>query len=278
MTRGNKLKLVQKRRYKDAEGNDGGQEPIENPNPQDQGDDQVTDDRSKPSDKEAQLLKEVMKNKDKLKDAQAQLNAAQEALKRFEGIDPEQVRALLTEKEERERAEMEKRGEFDRVKQQMVEAHERTLGELKTGYEGKVSELQAALQAATSTITELTIGRSFGDSSFVRENLTLTPAKARVVFGSHFEVQDGGVVAYDKPAGAEGRTVLVDAAGQPLPFDQAIERIVKADPDAEHLLRSKLKSGAGSKNDPDHKPAPKVGSGRDRIAAAVNSGALNLPK
>jgi hypothetical protein len=231
---------------------------------------------AKPTDREAELLKEVMKRKGSEQALKNDLNNLKGELKKFEGIDPEAVRALLAEKAERETAELEKRGEFDRVKQQMREQHQNELTTVKTTFEGQLTETQRALAAATSQITELTIGRAFGDSTFVRDTLTLTPAKARVVYGSHFELQDGKVVAYDAPAGSAQRTVLVDGSGEPLSFDQAIEKIVKADPDHEHLVRSKVKSGAGSNNDSTARTTPKVGSGRDRIAAAVASGALKL--
>lgn len=276
MTR-NKFNLIQKRRFQD-EADDRPRGGIEGEGTGAGGEGEGNAPDPKPTDKEAQLLKEVMKGKDKLREVTSALDAARNDLKRFEGIDPEAVRTLLQERQEREQAELEKRGEFDRVKQQMIEAHERQLGEIRTGLEGQVSTLSEQLAAATHAITELTIGRAFGDSPFVRETLTLTPAKARVVYGNHFELQDGQVVAYDKPAGASDRTVLVDGQGNPLPFDKAIEAIVKADPDADFLMRSKIKPGAGSKTESEHKPTPKVGAGRDRIAAAVNGGALVLPK
>ncbi|HHJ4449796.1 TPA: hypothetical protein ACQJMR_005500, partial [Raoultella ornithinolytica] len=76
----------------------------------------------------------------------------------------------------------------------------------------------------------------------------MTPAKARVIYGSHFEIgEDGQVVGYDKPAGAKDRAVLVDGQGNPLAFESAIERILRADPEADALLRSEAKQGAHSK-------------------------------
>lgn len=276
------FKLIQKQKFE--EGGDGGnggdgQDPNKNGNGGDGGEGGGNDPSKqtpKPTDREAELLKEVMKRKGNEQTLKTELETVKANLAKFEGIDVDQVRQLLTEKAERETQELERRGEFDRVKEQMKQAHTQELTTLKSGLEGQVNELTTKLASMTSQITELTIGRSFSDSSFVRENLTLTPAKARVVFGSHFELQDGRVVAYDKPAGAPERTVLVDSAGEPVPFDVAIEKIVKADPDADHLVKSKLKSGSGSKHEPGAKPKPVVGSGRDRIAAAVNSGALKM--
>jgi hypothetical protein len=283
MTRG--FHLIRKFKFK--EGEDGGNEdPADkagtgdgNPNPDDDADKGGAGGNGgdKPSDKEAELLREVMKRKGNERTLTNKISELEGSLKKFEGIDPEQVRQLLHEKTERERAELEKRGEFDRVKQQMVEQHQQELSKVRETFEAQVKELTSKVHTSESLITDLTIGRSFGDSAFVRDTLTLTPSKARVVYGSHFELQDGKVVAYDKPGG-DKRTLLVNAQGEPLPFDQAIEKIVKADPDHEHLMRSKAKAGAGSKSDSEAKATEKVGSGRNRIAAAISGGALFLPK
>lgn len=235
---------------------------------------------AKPSDSEAKLLKEVMKNKEALKAAKEEARVAAEAAKelqtklaQFDGIDLAKVKDLMTAEARRAEEEALKRGEFEKVRQQMVEQHNAEVERIRKEAETKIAELSGTLTGATSTITELTIGRAFGESNFVREELTLTPSKARVVYGGHFEVQNGKVVAYDKPAGATDRTILVDGSGQPLDFEAALTKLVNADPDKDHLIRSKVKPGAGSSTDDGGKGAPKVASdltGRDRIAAALS--------
>lgn len=221
-----------------------------------------------PSDREAELLKEVMGKKETIKGLQKQLD---EAAARFEGIDPDAVRKLLEDQKAAERTEMEKRGEFDRVKAQMAEEHNKQIAALKKQVEDSVNPLQSENTSLKSQIQELTVGRSFGDSSYIRQ-LTLTPAKARVVYGSHFEVNESGqIVGYDKPAGSSERTMLVDANGSPLSFESSIQRIVEADSDYEDLIRSNLRPGTGSQGNEDGAPAPqqKVGTGRNRIAASI---------
>lgn len=273
MTRGNTLK--QTLRFEEAPSTDPNAIPPQN----DGGQGSEGDGKGgKPTDREAELLREVMRRKENEKQLKNQLDSLQGELAKFEGIDVEQVKALLREKQERETAEAEARGDFERVKQQMIAAHTEELNSVRSSLEAQVQELTSQLQNASGAITELTIGRAFSDSSFVRDSLTLTPAKARVVFGSHFELKDGAVVAYDKPAGAANRTLLVDGAGAPLPFDKAIEKIVSMDSDADHLIRAKIKGGAGSKSDTDQKAKPQVSGGRDRISAAIAAGGLTLRK
>lgn len=196
----------------------------------------------KPTDEEARLLKENMKKKEELKKVADQNATLQAQLKTFEGIDPEAVRKLLADQKAAEEKQLEAKGDFDRLKARMAEEHGKEVTTLKAQLEA----LQSQLGAASGTINELTIGTQFGQSSFISEELTLTPAKARVVYANHFDLEEGKVVGYDKPRGAANRTALVDQYGAPVPFDAALRKIVDADPDKEQLYRSKIKAGAGS--------------------------------
>jgi hypothetical protein len=196
----------------------------------------------KPSDAEAKLLKESMARK-------AKIDELEKKLKSYEGVDPEEFKKLkeaeATAAEARkaaEKAELEKRGEFDRLKQQMIAEHENAMKALRD----EIAAAKAADAAKHGQIVELTIGQAFANSKFITDELTLTPRKTRSVYGDHFEVKDGAVVAYDKPAGASNRTVLVDGRGEPLSFEEAIKKLVEADPDRDSMLKSKLKAGSGA--------------------------------
>ncbi|MEI9751397.1 DUF6651 domain-containing protein [Moellerella wisconsensis] len=195
----------------------------------------------------ATLIKETMKRK-------ADNKTLTEKLTAFGDATPEQISELLESKrlaeeesQRREQEEQEKRGEFDAVKKQMVEAH-------KVEVQSRDEKLQAVEtenQSLRAQILEMTVGTAFGGSNFLREETLITPAKARVIYGAHFEVnEEGKVVGFDKPAGSKDRAVLVDGSGNALDFEQAIERVLKSDPEVDSLLRSKAKQGAGSKSEP----------------------------
>lgn len=232
------------------------------------------DDKSgKPSDKEAELLKDVMKHKEARKAAEAKLKELEQKLN---GVDLEEYQALKAEREESERKKAEEeeqraieRGEFDKVKQQMVEQHTKAL-EAK---DAEIAERDAKLAAAMATIEELTVGSDFSSSKFIAEETIYTPSKARRLYGDHFEVVDGKTVGYDKPRGAEGRSMIVDANGDPAPFEVAMRRIVEADPEKDDILVSSLKPGAqsspsrGGARAKEAKPA----TSRDKIADGVKS-------
>lgn len=223
----------------------------------------------KPTDEEAKLLKENMKRKEALDKAQADLAAARSVVSQLEelgGLDA--LKALVTEKKTKETEQLEAKGEWDRLRTRMADEHTKAL---KTAQD-QAAEVTAKLAQAQAQIEELTVGSNFSNSNFIREDLLLTPSKTRALYGAHFERVDGKVVGYDKPRGAAERTPLVDASGNPVSFDEALRKIVDADPDKDTLLRSKMKPGAGSdskRNIPAKGVSTENMSGVDRIAAAL---------
>ena len=228
------------------------------------------DGKGKLSDEEARLLKEVMKKKESLDKTQAELVQAKEQLKRFEGIDADAVRGMLKERETAEKQSLEAKGDWDRLKQRMAEEHGKEIETLQTS----VTETQANLQKALSTINDLSIGTQFSQSKLIGDELTLTSSKARVIYGDHFDVIDGKVIGYDKPKGADSRTAIVDQYGNNVGFDDALRKIIESDPEKDFLFKSKAKSGAGSDS---NKPTGKVDSkdsdldGISRIAAGLKN-------
>lgn len=229
-----------------------------------------SDSKGKLSDEEARLLKEVMKKKESLDKTQSELAQAKEQLKKFEGIDADSVRALLKERESAEKQQLEAKGDWERLKQRMAEEHAKEIDSLKNS----VTENQTNLQKALSTINELSVGTQFSQSKLISEELTLTPSKARVIYGDYFDVVDGKVIGYDKPKGAENRTAIVDQYGNNVGFDEALRKVVESDPDKDFLFKSKAKPGAGSdSNKPtgrqDNKASELDGIGR--IAAGLKT-------
>lgn len=203
------------------------------------GEDDPNKQKSSMTDKEAELLKEVMKRKEKERKLQEELDTLR---KQVGDLNLDEVRQLLEQKKQDELKKMEERGEFDRIKQQMVEEHTKQQDQLKQ----QIADLQKQLSERDDKVNELSIGNSFSQSNYIANELTLTPSKARALYGAHFELEDGQVVAYDKPRGAANRTVLVDGAGNPLSFDKAMQKIIEADPDRDSLIRSKFRQGSGS--------------------------------
>ena len=194
------------------------------------------------SDTEARLLKENMQKKEALRRAEAEIASLKEKLTQFDGIDPAEIKRIMEERKNEETRRMEEKGEWDRLKQSMKADHEKELA----AKQQEIESLRAELSKRDGMINELTIGQAFSNSEFIKTVTTLTPAKAKVIYGPHFDLVDGKIVGYDKPRGHAERTPLVDGSGEPLPFEEAIKRVHNADPEKDHYTRSSIKPGAGS--------------------------------
>lgn len=232
------------------------------------------EDGGKPSDEEAKLLKEVMKRKESERLLQQQLADTQAKLKDFEGIDAAAVRKLLDEKKTAEEKQLAAAGDWERLKTRMGEEHVKELTPLKE----QIATLTAELEKSRDSINEMTVGASFSGSEFINKELVLPPSKARTIFGSHFELEDGKVIGYDKPRGDAKRTALVDAYGAPVKFDDALRKIVDADSDRDNLLKSGIKPGAKSTTNPGAKvkDAPAEKTTVDKISSGLAGLGINL--
>lgn len=204
---------------------------------------QPTEKTSSLTDTEAKLLKENMKKKAQIEDLRNQVEELKKVASAYQGLGSlEDIKTILETKKQEETKALEAKGEWEKLKKQMGEDHAKAMAE----EHAKVEDLAKKYQASLDKIIELTIGSEFANSRFINEELTLTPAKARVIYGDYFDLQDGKIIGFDKPRGAQGRTAYVDQFGNTLAFNEALKKIVLADPDVESLLKSKARSGAGS--------------------------------
>jgi hypothetical protein len=224
---------------------------------------------NRPSDGEAKLLKEVMKHKEAAKVAEARAKA-------YEGIDPEKARAALAAQSEAERKELEARGEYTRILDQV---REQSATEIAAANQA-VADLQEQLNAIQATAQTQAVANLFATSAFVRDSLVISGTKVQALYGDHFENVDGELVGYDKPRGAKDRTPLVGSDAKPLNFEAALEKVVKADAEWERLAKSKLKPGAGSGTtsiNPKQTERPETGQDKIRAGlASLSKPSLNL--
>ena len=213
--------------------------------------DQKPTETHKPTDEEAKLLKEVMSKKETIKKQEAEIAEIKgqlEAINKLGGLDAlkklaEEQAKIEAERKAAEEKKLEEKGEWEKLKAQMAQEHEKATA----GYKQQIVDLEAKVKAEHEKINDLTIGSAFSASDYLKSKTILPSGKARVLFGAHFEIsEDGKVVGYDKPRGSSGRTMLVDQSGNPLAFEAAIEKIISNDPDNESFIRAPGAKGAGS--------------------------------
>jgi hypothetical protein len=228
------------------------------------------------SDEVARLVRETMQRKEKIENLNKELGPLKELAEAIKGLGGlEAIKGLVSEKRTAEEQQLEAKGEWDRLKARMAEENQRVVAEK----DGELAKVKTRADALEAQINELTIGAAFNQSKFIPDSLLLTAAKARVVYGSHFELVDGAVVAYDKPRGAANRTPLVDSTGTNLAFEQAIQKLVEADPEKDQILKSKVKPGAGSESRREQgvrREEQGEQTGIDKIKAGIGALGLNV--
>jgi hypothetical protein len=221
----------------------------------------------------AKVTKESMKRKQRLKELEQEsvdAKASLEAIKASLGeLTPEEIAEIVASKKEAETKDLEKKGEYDRILERMREENKTKVGEKDT----EITSLRAQLQKATADIEELTVGRQFGESEFLQKKSAIPMSMARKEFGSHFEMVDGEMTAFDKPRGAENRTPLVDENGVAKPFNLAIKELFERHADAKSIIKVSMKPGTGTLPDTDKAGASTSGDeplrGQSRILGAL---------
>lgn len=213
-----------------------------------------------------------------LETANAQLEELRQRLAGFEGIDPVVAKANATKVAEAEAAaaeakkaakEAEKQraqAENDVAKLREIQAEEHKVEIERMRAEKETSEKAAAdLQ---TTLANIRIENAFNASKFIADETILTGGKAQRLFADYVDVVDGQPVVYDSPRGAEKRAKVMDSKGNALPFNDAIAKVINADPDKDALLKSKTKPGAGTSTT-DGRPTPPGKSRHDKLTAGL---------
>jgi hypothetical protein len=158
-------------------------------------------------------------------------NQLAEQKKRFEGIDPEQVRKLAEEKQRLEEAQQLKSGEVDKVVENRLKTAKTEWDKQFSAVSGERDSLNARLTAIQIDQGVITTATKRGLRPTAIPDIT---ARARMVF----RLVDGAPRAYE----ADGQTVRVGKDGiTPMTLDEWVEQQVA---DAPHLFESNAGGGA----------------------------------
>lgn len=161
------------------------------------------------------------------------------------GIGDEERAELERLRAEREAAEEEKKrkaGEFDSLRQSLLE---KTQKEIAAANE----KAQQAEQRWRATIK----GRAFADAAdlFGKDALTIyLPQVAEKVFGDHVDLDDDGHVVVK---GHDGHVIVDAKTGRPASFSAAMRELIESLPDKDYHLRGSGKTGSGSSGGSDPK-------------------------
>lgn len=192
--------------------------------------------------------------------------AAEKAVKVFEGIDPEAAAKALDTVAKLDQKKLIDAGEVDKVK-----------AEITKSWEGKLSEAEKAKQAMEQQLHNELIGGSFARSKVVAEKLAIPSDLVQAAFGGAFKVEDGRVIAYDK----QGQKIYSASNPSELAgFDEALDVLVNAYPNKDQILRASgaSGSGAGASKPGSTTTRGDFGGSREERQAAIASRFPDLPK
>ncbi len=89
------------------------------------------------------------------------------------------------------------------------------------------------------------VGGAFARSKFVADKLAIPVDLVEAYFGARFKLEEGRVVAFD-PSGNKMFSRI--NPGSPADFEEALEMMVDAYPNRDHILKGDVQGGGGSQN------------------------------
>lgn len=161
--------------------------------------------------------------------------AAEKALKPFEGItDPSAAIKALETVANLDHKKLVDAGEVEKVKSEISKAFETKLTEAT----GKVTALEQQLYGEK-------IGGSFARSKLIADKLVIPSDLVQARFGQAFKVEDGKIVAYDHTG---NKIFSRSRPGELADFDEALETLIENYPHKESILKGSGASGGGASN------------------------------
>lgn len=180
----------------------------------------------------------------------ADLDAARAEAAKFAGIDPAKAKGDAKKVADAEAAaraaeaaQAQAEGNFERLRELQAEDAAASIAAALA----ERDEARATAAAASQDAAAARRQAAFATSQFFAKETIFAPQKAERLYGDHVEIENGNAVVYDAPRGAAKRAIVMDARGKPLGFDDAMKKVIEADPDKDTFLRSKIQPGGGSK-------------------------------
>ena len=151
--------------------------------------------------------------------------AAERALKAFEGLEAEAARRALETV-----AALEARRLVD-------------VDEARRGFEGELTDKDGRIAALEARLAKETVSGAFARSRLIAEKFAIPADLVEARFGGQFRVEDGRVVG----VGADGARVFSRTRpGELAGFDEALEAIVEAYPERARILKGTVAPGGGA--------------------------------
>lgn len=155
------------------------------------------------------------------------------ALKGFEGLDPEAAKKALQFAQS-----MEGKKAMD------DEGIKALIGNAVKPLQDQLADAQKTIAGKDDHIYRLEVGNRFATSKYLSEKTILIPEIAEAYFGKNFKIEGGKVAAYD---GAGNQIYSRTKPGEPADFDEALTILVESHAQRDHIMKGSGASGSGAK-------------------------------
>lgn len=159
--------------------------------------------------------------------------AAEAALKVFEGLDATAAKDALAKIKNLDDKKLIDSGEVEKVKAEAIKATEE-----------KYAPVVEENKSLKGLLDNEMIGGAFSRSKFAADKLAIPSDFVQARFGTNFKREDGKVVGYDQ---AGNKLYSKARPGELADFDEALELLVDAYPQKASILKGNGHSGGGGK-------------------------------
>lgn len=164
-------------------------------------------------------------------------------LKGFDGISVEEAKKNAELVRNMKETEAIKNGEIEALKSSISKTAAENERKLKEAYEAQLSDLTTKLVASETKFKNSQIDNAFFGSEYIKENTVIPAEMLKATYGKYFQFdENGSIYGVD----LEGNKILSSknvtrVAG----FEEAIQKIIEADPNKDRILKAKSKFGGG---------------------------------
>ena len=158
--------------------------------------------------------------------------AAEVALKGYEGIDAKKAREAIELASKLDQKKLIDSGEVDKVR-----------NEISGQFTKQLNEKEEALKEANNRYNGLLVQNIFANSDFIRDSVAVPRDMFEASFRNNFKVENGQVIAYDK---AGNRLMSKSKSGEYATTEEALQLLVEMHPQKETILKAFTASGTGN--------------------------------
>lgn len=166
------------------------------------------------------------------------IDALNEKLKAFDGLDPAKYRELEEKLASIDQGKLIEAGKVEELKASIAKGYDQRISEMQKAAAESDAKYKSEMDKVQGRIRNMAVKGLFEGSSFLREKTVLPPEIAFASFGQNFTVEEDGD-GYKISANLNGHPILSRAKpGELASPEEALEAIIEAYPLKDRILKS----------------------------------------